>query len=309
MNTHHNARLGRAGRVRLVERLLAGEPPRVVAATSGVSVRTAYKWLARYCVQGSAGLQDRSSRPHRSPTATPAPVVQQIAALRHDRATSPQIARALAMPVATVVVVLRRLGLNRLPPLHAPPPTPVVRYERARPGELLHDDTKRLGRFAVVGHRITGDRAVRGPRRRTGWEYLHVAVDDASRLAYGELLPDERGAASAAFVQRAAAWLAGYGVRVERVMTDNAWAYRSHAYLDALAALGARHLRTRPYTPRTNGKAERFIQTCLREWAYATAYPSSAHRALALPAFLRYYNTERPHTALDHQPPLSRLSR
>ena len=309
MNTHPNARLGFAGRVRLVERLLAGEGPRAVAATSGVSVRTAYKWLARYRAEGAAGLHDRSSRPHRSPAATPAPLVRRIEALRRSRATSPQIARALGLPVATVVVVLRRLGLSRLPPLHAPPPTPVVRYERARPGELLHVDTKRLGRIAVVGHRITGDRAVRGPRGRTGYEYLHVAVDDASRLAYTELLPDERGVASAGFVQRAAAWLAAQGVRVERVMTDNAFAYRSHAYRDALVALGARHLRTRPYTPRTNGKAERFIQTCLREWAYAVAYPTSAHRALALPGFLRYYNTARPHTALGHQPPLSRLSR
>jgi transposase InsO family protein len=235
----------------------------------------------------------------------PARVVRQIERLRWRRGTSPEIARALGLPLATVGLVLRRLGLNRLRALEPRPN--VVRYERAQAGELLHVDTKRLARIVRVGHRIHGDRTRWGPTRPVGWDYLHVAIDDATRVAYTELLPAEDGARTAGFLQRAAGWFAQLGVRIERVMTDNAFAYRSHAYQAVLQALGARHLRTRPYTPRTNGKAERFIQTCLREWAYRRPYRNSARRAAALPGFLQRYNVERPHTALRQRPPLARL--
>lgn len=231
---------------------------------------------------------------------------RRIARLRTQRRSGPQIADALALPLSTVGDVLRRLGLGRLPSLTVRPP--IVRYERERPGELLHIDAKKLGRIVVVGHRITGDRAVRGPRRRTGWETRHVAIDDCSRVAYAELLPDETAASAVVFLAHAVAWLATLGVRVEAVMTDNAFCYVHRQYATAIAALGLRHLRTRPYTPRTNGKAERFIQTALREWAYAKPYRSSRARAGALGPFLTSYNTTRPHTAHDRKPPISRLS-
>lgn len=216
---------------------------------------------------------------------------------------SPMRSRCRYRPSATSCAAS---GLGRLPSLTVRPP--IVRYERERPGELLHIDAKKLGRIVVVGHRITGDRAVRGPRRRTGWETLHVAIDDCSRVAYAELLPDETAASAVVFLAHAVAWLATLGVRVEAVMTDNAFCYVHRQYATAIAALGLRHLRTRPYTPRTNGKAERFIQTALREWAYAKPYRSSRARAGALGPFLTSYNTTRPHTAHDRKPPISRLS-
>jgi transposase InsO family protein len=230
--------------------------------------------------------------------------VRRIEQLRRRRWTSPWIAHALGLPVSTVVVTLRRLGLNRLRALE--PREPVVRYERARPGELVHVDTKRLARIAGIGHRIHGDRR-RRPAVGLGWEHLHVCVDDATRVAYSELLPTERGPQVVGFLERAAAWFARLGIQIERVMTDNALAYRSHAYRAILEGLGARHLRTRPYRPRTNGKAERFIQTCLREWAYRRPYRTSAGRQAALGGFLRHYNAERPHTALQRRPPLARF--
>jgi transposase InsO family protein len=271
-----------------------------------VSDRTVRKWVARFRADGREGLRDRSSRPHRSPRQLPRALERRIGQLRARRQSGPRIADALHLPLSTVGDVLRRLGLGRLPPLVPRPP--IVRYERATPGELLHIDAKKLGRIAtgVVGHRITGDRHQRG--RRTGWETLHVAIDDASRVAYAELLPDETATSAVLFLQHAVAWLAALGVHVESVMTDNAFCYVRHRYRDALAALGLRHLRTRPYTPRTNGKAERFIQTALREWAYVKPYRSSAQRAGALSPFLRTYNTTRPHTAHGRRPPMSRLS-
>ena len=202
--------------------------------------------------------------------------------------------------------VLRRLRLGRLPPLFPRPP--IIRYERATPGELLHIDAKKLGRIVMVGHRITGDRTRRGPRSATGWECLHVAIDDASRVAYAALFPDESAVSAVRFLHDAVAWLAQLGVTVERVMTDNAYCYVRRQYAAALATLGIRHVRIRPYTPRTNGKAERFIQTALREWAYVKAYRSSRQRAGALGPFLRTYNTTRPHTAHGRRPPITRLS-
>ena len=307
MNSHKNARLGFAGRVCLVERLLEdGWSTRETAAAFGVSVQTVRKWRRRYQAEGRDGLRDHASRPHRSPRQVSAMLERRIARLRTQRRSGPQIADALALPLSTVGDVLRRLGLGRLPALTVRPP--IVRYERERPGELLHIDAKKLGRIVVVGHRITGDRAVRGPRRRTGWETLHVAIDDCSRVAYAELLPNETAASAVVFLAHAVAWLATLGVRVEAVMTDNAFCYVHRQYATAIAALGLRHLRTRPYTPRTNGKAERFIQTALREWAYAKPYRSSRARAGALGPFLTSYNTTRPHTAHDRKPPISRLS-
>jgi transposase InsO family protein len=288
-----------------VERVLRDqERVRVVAATMGVSRRTVYKWVARFQTEGGVGLRDRSSRPHRSPRRLAARWVRRIERLRRRRWTSPRIARHLALPLSTVVVTVRRLGLPRLGCLEPRPP--VVRYERERPGELVHVDTKKLARITRVGHRITGDRTseVRG----VGWEYVYVAVDDASRAAYCELHPREDGPTAAGFLRRAVAWLGERGIRLERVMTDNAFAWSAGVSQQVLDELGVRHIRTRPYTPRTNGKAERFIQTALREWAYARAYRSSLARANALPSFVRYYNAERPHWALDMQPPLTRLA-
>ncbi len=308
MNSHKNARLGFTGRVCLVTRVQKdgwGVPE--AAAAFGVSVQTVRKWRRRYRQDGPAGLRDRSSRPHRSPRHTSARLERHVAELRRQRRSGPQIADAVHLPLSTVGDVLRRLGLGRLPSLTPRPP--IVRYERERPGELLHIDAKKLGRIVGgVGHRITGDRTRRGPSPAIGWEYLHVAIDDASRVAYAELLPDETAASAVVFLEHAVTWLATLGVRVEAVMTDNAFCYVHRQYALALAHVGLRHLRTRPYTPRTNGKAERFIQTALREWAYAKPYRSSQARAGALGPFLSSYNTTRPHTAHGRKPPISRLS-
>lgn len=304
MNVHKNAKLAPAGRALLVQRVVvAGTRRAVVAAAFGVSERTVSKWVGRWRGEGARGLADRPSRPWRSPRALGRRVVRRIERLRRRRWTGPQIAARLGVPISTVSRTLRRLGLGRLRALEAR--VPVVRYERARPGELLHLDAKRLGRFRRVGHRINGARHHFSDG--VGWETVFVAIDDATRVAYAEILPAERGEWAARFLARAARWFGQLGVRIERVMTDNAWAYRSHAFRGVLGTLGARHLATRPYTPRTNGKAERFIQTCLREWAYRRAYPTSAARATALPVFLRRYNVERPHTALQRRPPLARL--
>ena len=309
MHSHPNARLGFAGRLCLVQRVLRQHwsAPQAAAAF-GVTDRTVRKWLARYRREGVVGLQDRSSRPRHSPRQLAPALERRIRRLRSQRRTGPQIADALALPLSTVGDVLRRLGLGRLPPLTPRPP--IVRYERATPGELLHIDTKRLGRIApgIIGHRITGNHAQRGPRQRTGWDYLHVAVDDASRVAYAALLPDETAASAVTFLDQALGWLATLGIQVTGVMTDNAFCFTQRTYTTALRTRGLRHLRTRPYTPRTNGKAERFIQTALREWAYVKPYRSSAHRAGALGAFLTAYNTTRPHTAHGRRPPISRLS-
>lgn len=309
MNSHKNARLGFTGRVQLVHRVVVDRwtAPRVAQA-SGVSVRTVWKWVRRFRREGRSGLRDRSSRPARSPHQVRPALERRIAQLRARRLSGPQIADRLGLPLSTVGDVLRRLGLGRLPSLEPRPP--VIRYQRERPGELLHIDTKRLGRIhpGIVGHRITGDRATRGPRQRTGWEYLHIAIDDASRIAYAELLPDEGAASAVQFLQHAVAWYAGLGVTIEAVMTDNAFTYTQRTYAGITIQLGLRHLRTRPYTPRTNGKAERFIQTALREWAYVKAYRSSRQRAGALAAFLTTYNTTRPHTAHGRRPPITRLA-
>jgi transposase InsO family protein len=307
MNLHKNARTTPHSRHLMVRRVLEQEQPAIeVAAAFGVSERTVRKWLARWRAGGEPALNDRSSAPARQ-RRLPFEQVAAIEALRRHRLTSPVIARRLGVPLSTVGTVLRRLGLGRLK--HLDPPAPVVRYQRDRPGELIHIDTKKLGKIAGIGHRITGRRSGMINRHRgVGWEYLHVAVDDASRLAYTEILPDERKASAIAFLARAIAWFARHGVTVERIMTDNGNAYRSHDFRDACASAAVRHLRTRPYTPRTNGKAERFLQTVMRECAYAHVFRSSQERAAALPRWLHVYNVHRPHTALAGKPPISRLT-
>jgi transposase InsO family protein len=306
MNIHKNARTTPRSRLLMVRRVLdQKQPASRVAADVGVSERTVRKWLARWRAGGEPALNDRSSAPARQ-RRLPAEQVAAIEALRRQRLTSPVIARRLGLPLSTVGSVLRRVGLGRLKGLD--PLAPVVRYQRARPGELLHIDTKKLGKIAGIGHRITGRRSGMVNRHPgIGWEYLHVAVDDASRLAYTEILPDERRTSAICFLERALAWFARHGVKVERIMTDNGNAYRSHDFRDACASTGVRHLRTRPYTPRTNGKAERFLQTVMRECAYARAFRSSQERAAALPRWLHTYNVHRPHAALAGQPPISRL--
>jgi len=265
------------------------------------------KWRDRFAAGGPTALQDRSSRPHSSPTRTSQAVSDDIERLRRERRTGPAIARKLAMPLSTVGIVLRRRGLGRLAALDAKPE--IIRYERDKPGELIHIDIKKLGRIDGVGHRITGDRRGQSNKRGIGWEYLHVAIDDASRLAYTELLPDERKHSATDFLIRAVDWFASLGVTVERVMTDNGSAYKSQLFATALADRGLKHKRTRPYTPKTNGKAERFIQTSIREWAYAAPFETSAQRSAAMHPWLHDYNTARPHSALKGNPPLSRITK
>jgi transposase InsO family protein len=304
MDSHQNARTTPHSRAEIVRRIREEhQSVRVVAQAFGICDRTVRKWLARYHDAQAAGLVDRACRPHRSPRATPAAVVAQVAALRRARWTGARIAPAVALSRATVGRLLRRLRLARLRSLA--PPEPIRRYERARPGELVHVDIKKLGRIAGIGHRITGDRRHRA--RGIGWEYVHVAIDDCSRLSYAEVLRDERGETVAAFLRRAMRWYARRGVRIERVLSDNGSAYRSRVVAAACQALQLAQRWTRPYRPQTNGKAERFIQTLLREWAYARPYAHSFARQTALPAWLHYYNWHRPHGGIHGCPPISRV--
>jgi len=311
MDAHENARTTPHSRMLIVRRLSSGWSVACVAEAMGLSARTIRKWRDRFAAEGAAGLRDRSSRPHRSPRRLDGTLAARIASLRRERLSGPAIAWQLGLPRSTVGVVLRRQGLGRLAALE--PPRQVIRYERERPGELIHLDTKKLGRIDGIGHRITGDRTGQSNKRGTGWEYLHVAIDDASRLAYTALLPDETQLSAVRFLNDALSWFAAHGVTAERVMTDNGSAYKSayksRLFADALAQRAIVHKRTRPYTPRTNGKAERFIQTSLREWAYAIPFHSSAERASAMPAWLCHYNSRRPHSALNGMPPASRIQR
>lgn len=311
MDAHENARTTPHSRMLIVERLAAGWTVAAVAAALGTSPRTVRKWRDRFAAEGETGLRDRSCRPHGSPARLSASAEGEIEALRRQRLSGPAIARQLRRPVSTVGHALRRLGLGRLAALD--PPRQIIRDEREQPGELIHIDTKKLGRIEGIGHRITGDRtrqsSKRGRGEGIGWEYLHVAIDDASRLAYTALLPNEKQESAVRFLEDALAWFAAHGVVVERVMTDNGSAFKSKLFATALQAHGLQHKRTRPYTPRTNGKAERFIQTSLREWAYAAPFHSSAERARAMPSWLCHYNSLRPHSALGGRPPISRLAR
>jgi len=305
MNIHKNARLTPHSRAELVRRVLVeGQSVMSVAAAFGVTVKTVRKWVARFKAEGMQGLQDRSSRPHRVYRPTPAAIVAKVEALRRQRRTGKQIAAEVGISPATVSRILRRLGLNHIAALE--PAEPVRRYERQHPGELIHVDIKKLGRFERVGHRITGDRR-QGASRGVGWEFVHVSIDDASRLAFSQILPNEKKESAVAFLRAAVAYYASLGVTIARVMTDNGSCYRSRAFRKACRDLGLRHIRTRPYTPKTNGKAERFIQTALREWAYAQAYPTSDRRAAELPVWLHQYNWHRPHGSLKSKPPISRL--
>ena len=304
MNLHANARTTPLSRKLLIDRVLReGWRVTEAAEAAGVSRTTAYKWLARYGSEGAQGLQDRSSAPHRIPRRTARKQVLRIKRLRRRWLTGSAIAGRLRMALSTVGGILRRLGLGSLKALR--PKEPVVRYERDRPGELLHLDVKKLGRFRRAGHRVTGDR--KRASRGSGWEYVHVCVDDHSRVAYAEILPDERKESCALFLARAARWFEERGVRVEEVMTDNAKAYGSGLFQDGLKALGAKHIRTRPYRPQTNGKAERFIQTLIREWAYARTYRTASARATALGPWLDHYNRERPHGGIGGAVPFARL--
>jgi transposase InsO family protein len=304
MRLHRNAKTTPKGRALIVQRVERdGWTVARTAAAFGVSPRTVHKWRRRAREGGAASLEDRTSIPRRMPRLTRPARVAAVRALRAQRWPGAHIAQRLGVPRATVGAVLRRCGLGRLAPLTAPPP--VRRYERARPGELLHVDIKSLGRIQGVGHRIHGDRRRRV--RGIGWDHVHVCVDDRSRVAYVEVLPTLHQRDAVGFLERAVAWFARHGVRAESVMTDNGSAYLARAFGTTCARLRLRHLRTRPYTPRTNGKAERFIQTLLREWAYRRAYPTSRRRRRALAPWLRYYNGRRPHTALNYRPPFTRL--
>jgi transposase len=307
MNIHKNARLTVQGRLLLVRRVEELGWRMVEAAkAAGISHRQGYRWLARYRSGGSTELSDRSSAPGCCKHRVAAERISEISGLRGQRLSGPTIARQLGMPVSTVGAILRRLGLGKLAMLEPKPA--VVRYERQWPGELIHLDSKKLGRIAGIGHRITGRTGGTVNRHHgIGWEALHVCIDDATRLGYSEILPDERKESAVGFLERALGWLAQHGVTVERVMTDNGSAYLSQDFGAAVAAAGLKHKRTRPYTPRTNGKAERFIQTSLREWVYARPYATSQERTAALAPWLDHYNTARPHAALGYGPPAARL--
>ena len=264
MNVHKNARLTPRGRERIVKLAASGQTPKAIGQAVGVCPRTVRKWLKRHDSGGIAGLQDRSSRPHRLSRPTPQPVVERIAALRRQRLTGKAIAAEVGVSQATVSRILRRLGMNKLSALE---PEPIRRYERENPGELIHLDIKKLGRIGSVGHRITGRRTgVVNRHLGIGWEFVHVCIDDASRLAFSRVMKDERKQSAVAFLKTAVAYYASLGVKVERVMTDNGSCYRSKAFARACRRFGLKHIFTKPYTPKTNGKAERFIQTSLREW-------------------------------------------
>ncbi len=306
MNVHKNARLTPRGRERIVRQVESRQAPQAVAEAAGVCPRTVRKWVDRYRREGSAELQDRSSRPHRFRQPTAQAVVDEIERLRRQRWTGKQIAAETGVSPATVSRVLRRLGLNKLSALE--PAEPIRRYEREKAGELIHLDIKKLGRIGSVGHRITGRYPGAVNRHHgIGWEFVHVCIDDASRVAFVQVLADQRKESAVAFLEAAVGYYAKLGVRIERVMTDNGSCYRSKSFLAACKRFGLRQIFTKPYTPRTNGKAERFIQTALREWAYARAYDNSDQRSTEMLYWLHRYNWHRPHGSLKANTPISRL--
>lgn len=304
MNSHKHARLTPHGRALLVRRMLEeGLRAEEAAQAMGISVRTAYKWRRRYLEEGEAGLRDRGSRPTHCPHQTTPSQCERIIALRRKRRTYRDIHECTGVSMATIGRVLQRAGLNRLSALDPPPP--VRRYTWDQPGQLLHLDVKKLGRFQRPGHRVTGSR--RMTSSGAGWDYVHVAIDDASRLALSTVHGDETGRSACRALIQAIRYYRGFGITIERVMTDNGSCYKSQRFARLLRRLGIRHVRTKPYTPRTNGKAERFIQTALREWAYARSYDNADQRTKHLPAWLHQYNWHRPHASLNYQPPVSAL--
>ena len=303
MNIHSNARTCPNSRAVIVEHVRARAWSEDQALAMGISTRTGFKWWRRYRETGVAGLLDRSSRPHRIPTQTSPERTQLVLRLRSCRLTAQEIAAKLRMPRSTVSAVLKRHGMARLRDLE--PPQPVVRYEHVAPGELLHLDVKKLGRIRGIGHRVTGDR--RDRHRGAGWECVHVAIDDYSRLAYVEVLANEEAPTTAGFLRRTLIFFRSHRIRVKRVLTDNAKTYTSHLFQQLCAQRSISHKRTKPYRPRTNGKAERFIQTMLREWAYKRPYTSSSKRTAALPRWLDRYNHRRPHGSLGGQSPIARV--
>lgn len=308
MKIHANAPFGPKGRLTMVRRIVEEEWSLTeAAAAAGVSDRTARKWVDRYESEGEAGLADRSSAPRTVANRTEESTIEAIAALRRVRMTGAEIAECLGIALSTVSGILRRIGLGKLSRLE--PLEPANRYERSRPGELIHIDVKKLGRIGKngAGHRVTGNRGKGRRSRGAGWEFVHVCVDDATRLAYVEVLGDEKARTCVGFLRRAVAFYRAHGVKVERLMTDNGGAYRSTVHAIACRTLKIRHLRTRPYRPRTNGKAERFIRTMLGGWAYGAIYRSSAERTAALSGWLEFYNWNRPHGSLSHRPPGARL--
>ena len=311
MNIHKNARLTPIGREQLVRKILSGQTPQAAARAVGVCPRTARKWLKRYHDEGPAGLQDRSSRPLKLHNPTPQDIVQRIVELRRQRLTGKHIALEVGVSPATVSRVLKHAGLSRLRDLE--PKQPERRYQYKSPGDMIHLDIKKLGRFERPGHRVTGDRTGQsnprsGAKDGYGWEYLHVCVDDASRIAFTGIYPDEKKQSAVAFLKAAVAYYQRLGITITRVMTDNGSCYRSFAFRDLCKQLGIKHIRTKPYTPRTNGKAERFIKTAITEWAYAMAYQTSQQRAEYLPTWTHMYNWHRPHGGIKDQTPISVLS-
>jgi transposase InsO family protein len=307
MDIHKNARLTPKGREQMVHVVLEGGLNKAAAARKfNTSPKTVAKWVERFRKEGIDGLRDRSSRPHSSPDQTPQATCEAVEALRRQRYIGTQIAAQLGISPATVSRILKRRGLNRLDALE--PAEPVRRYEREHPGELLHIDIKKLGKFNQVGHRITGDRRGQSNGRGVGWEYVHVCIDDHSRVAFAKIMPNEKKRSATAFLKAALAYYASLGINIERVMTDNGSCYKSFAFRRACKRLKLRHIRTKPYMPKTNGKAERFIQTSLREWAYAHAYQNSRQREDQLPTWLHRYNWHRPHAGIDGRTPISRLS-
>jgi transposase InsO family protein len=310
MDTHKNARLTPKGREEMVGAVIeAGLSKAAAARKYNTTVKTVGKWVERFRREGVDGLRDRSSRPLSSPDQTPQATCDAVEALRRQRYTGKHIAHELGISPATVSRILRRLGLNSLKALE--PAEPVRRYERDNPGELIHIDIKKLGRINGIGHRITGDRRGQSHQRcwgpGPGWEFMHVCIDDASRVAFAQVMRDEKKESAVAFLKATIAYYADMGITVTRVMTDNGSCYKSYAFREACCALGLRHIRTKAYTPKTNGKAERFIQTALREWAYAKAYTHSTNRTADLPIWLHRYNWHRPHASLKAKPPISRL--
>lgn len=295
----------------MVRSVIEGGLAKAAAAFQfNVSAKTVAKWVKRFREEGVDGLRDRCSRPHSLPSQIPSATCAAVETLRRQRHTGRQIATEVGISPATVSRILRRLGLNRLRDLE--PAEPVRRYEREHPGELIHIDIKKLGKFNRIGHRITGDRTgqstLRSRGEGTGWEYVHVCIDDASRIAFSKVMKSERQTCAIAFLKDAIAYYRSLGINVERVMTDNGSCYKSFAFGKTCKRLGLKHIRTKPYTPKTNGKAERFIQTSLREWAYARAYNTSKERAAELPRWLHSYNWHRPHGSIGSMPPISRLA-